>query len=149
MKMIHEKMTALTACTEFCVRFSEVDAMNIVWHGNYALYFEDAREAFGRKYNIGFDDIVNAGYAAPLVEMSFQYKQPLRYGQTAKVNVFYKNTDAAKIIFEYEIRDIETDAIMATGRSVQVFLDKQNQLVITNPQFYLEWKRKNGIMNNE
>ena len=145
MKKIIEERTALTAHTEFQVRFSEVDAMNIVWHGNYALYFEDAREAFGEKYCIGFHDIVNAGYAAPLVELSFNYKQPLLYGQKARVVVLYKNTDAAKVILEYEIRDIENNTLVATGRSVQVFLDKQNRLVITNPEFYLEWKRRNGL----
>jgi len=143
--MIVEEKTALTAHTEFHVRFSEVDSMNIVWHGNYALYFEDAREVFGAKYGISFHDIVKAGYAAPLVELSLKYKQPLQYGQTARVEVFYKNTAAAKVILEYEIRDIENNTLMATGRSVQVFIDKQNQLAITNPEFYLEWKRKNGL----
>ena len=133
------------ASAEFYVRFSEVDSMNIVWHGNYAFYFEDAREAFGNKYGIGVQDIIEAGYSAPLVEMSFNYKQPLLYGQKARADVFYKNTDAAKVIFEYEIRDIENNTLIATGRSVQVFLDKQNQLALTNPEFYLEWKRKNGL----
>jgi acyl-CoA thioester hydrolase len=147
MKKIHEKRTALTACTDFCVRFSEVDAMNIVWHGNYALYFEDAREAFGRKYKIDFNNIMKAGFHAPLVEMSCKYKQPLQYGQTARVEVFYVNTDAAKVILEYEIRTIESNSLVATARSVQVFLDKQNQLAITNPEFYLEWKTKNGLIN--
>jgi len=149
MRRIVEEKTTLTACTEFQVRFSEVDALNIVWHGNYALYFEDAREAFGVKYNIGFDNILKAGYTAPLIEMSFKYKQPLRYGQKARATVFYKKTDAAKVIFEYEIRDVESNVLVAIGRSVQVFVDKQNQLVITNPEFYLEWKKRNGLMNNE
>ena len=145
MKLIREKRTSLAACTEFCVRFSEVDSMNIVWHGNYALYFEDAREAFGAKYKIGFNDIMNAGYSAPLVELSVSYKQPLLYGQKAKVEVFYVNTDAAKVILEYEIRDFENNSLVATGRSVQVFVDEHKQLVIINPEFYLEWKSKNGL----
>ena len=42
----------LTASKEFDVRFSEVDAMNVVWHGAYPLYFEDAREAFGARYGL-------------------------------------------------------------------------------------------------
>lgn len=29
------------------VRFSDTDAMGVVWHGNYLRFFEDAREAFG------------------------------------------------------------------------------------------------------
>ena len=41
---------ALTNTTKTTVRFSEVDSMQVVWHGEYVRYFEDGREAFGRKY---------------------------------------------------------------------------------------------------
>ena len=34
---------------------------------------------------------------------------------------------------------------MATGRSVQVFMDKNYQLVWTSPQFYEDWKQLWGI----
>ena len=40
----------LTESKQILIRFSEVDSMSIVWHGSYVQYFEDAREAFGRKY---------------------------------------------------------------------------------------------------
>ena len=135
----------LKASKEIEVRFSEVDSMNIVWHGAYALYFEDARGAFGAKYGLGYLDIFGAGYYAPLVDLSFNYKQPLVYGQRARVDIVYKNTDAAKIIFEYEIRSVVDNSLIATGRSVQVFLDKQYQLVWTNPSFYEEWKIRHEI----
>ena len=36
------------------VRFSEVDSIKMVWHGNYITYMEDAREAFGRKYGLEY-----------------------------------------------------------------------------------------------
>ena len=39
---------------QFEVRFSEVDMMNVVWHGAYPLYLEDAREAFGEKYGLSY-----------------------------------------------------------------------------------------------
>ena len=52
----------LKASKEIDVRFSEVDSMNFVWHGAYALYFEDGREAFGAKYGLGYLDIFRAGY---------------------------------------------------------------------------------------
>ena len=45
-------MKNLFASKEIEVRFSEVDSMGIVWHGSYAKYFEDAREEFGKKYNL-------------------------------------------------------------------------------------------------
>ena len=135
----------LKASKEFQVRFSEVDSMNIVWHGSYALYFEDAREEFGKKFGIGYLDIFGNGFYAPLVDLRFQYKKPLTYGKTARIEITYRNTEAAKIIFDYEIFDTEDNSLIATGHSIQVFLDAEYQLVWNNPPFYEEWRRKNGV----
>ncbi|MDR1859553.1 MAG: acyl-CoA thioesterase [Bacteroidales bacterium] len=137
-------MTPLKASVEFAVRFSEVDSMNIVWHGSYALYFEDAREAFGRKYGIGYLDIFEQGFYAPLVDLKFSFKKPLIYGRTARVDIIFHNTPAAKILFDYEIYDLSDDSLIATGSSMQVFLDKDYRLVWANPPFYEQWKRKWG-----
>jgi acyl-CoA thioester hydrolase len=136
----------LTASKEIAIRFSEVDSMNIVWHGSYALYFEDAREAFGKKYGLGYLDIFGNGYYAPLIDLRFNYKKPLLYGHKARIDITYINTPAAKIIFDYEIFDTEDHSLIATGNSIQVFLDKQFQLIITNPPFYEEWKKNNSLM---
>jgi hypothetical protein len=32
--------------------------------------------------------------------------------------------------------------LVATGRSVQVFMDLKQELYITQPEFFLEWKKK-------
>lgn len=126
------------------IRFSEVDSMNVVWHGSYALYFEDAREAFGAKYGLEYMQYFEHGYFAPLVELTFHYKKPIVYGMHPRIDIVYCPTEAAKIVFEYEIHDTADESIIATGRSVQVFLDTKYQLVWDNPEFYLEWKRKWG-----
>ncbi len=145
-KQAEEYVAGLAASKEIDVRFSEVDSMNIVWHGSYALYFEDAREEFGRKYSLGYLDIFGNGFYAPLVDLSFSFKQPLVYGDRARVDIFYRNTQAAKIVFDYEIRSVADERLIATGRSVQVFLDKEYQLVWTNPEFYCDWKTKHGLL---
>jgi acyl-CoA thioester hydrolase len=120
--------------------------MNIVWHGSYALYFEDAREVFGKKYGLGYLDIFGNGYYAPLVDLRFSYKKPLIYGKKARIEIAFRNTEAAKIIFDYEIYDADDSSLIATGCSIQVFLDKQYQLVWTNPPFYEAWKQKWGLL---
>ena len=45
-----ERTAALTCRTPIRVRFSEVDSMQVVWHGEYMRYFEDGREDFGRRF---------------------------------------------------------------------------------------------------
>ena len=138
-------MPQLTATKEFSIRFSEVDSMNVAWHGSYALYFEDAREAFGEKYNLDYLTIYHNGYYAPLVELDFKFKRPMVYGMKPVVKITYVPTDSAKIVFEYEIRNTEDDTLIATGRSVQVFMDLNYQLVWMNPPFFEEWKKEQGV----
>jgi acyl-CoA thioester hydrolase len=136
----------LKASKEIDVRFSEVDSMNFVWHGAYALYFEDGREAFGAKYGLGYLDIFRQGYYAPLVDLKFSYKKPLVYGAKAQVDIVYRPTEAAKIVFDYRIAGLGDQSTIATGSSVQVFLDKDYQLVWGNPPFYEAWKQKMGLL---
>jgi len=135
----------LSAISPINVRFSEVDSMNVVWHGNYAMYFEDAREEFGRKYGLSYMLIHGHGYFAPLVDLSFSYKRPLLYGMKSEIAIFYRPTDSAKLVFDYEIRDPETSEIFVTGHSVQVFMNEQYQLSWVNPDFFEQWKKRWGI----
>ena len=135
-------MKELKATVPLNIRFSEVDSMNIVWHGSYVMYFEDAREAFGKKYGIAYLDIFGHGYYAPLVDLSFKYKSPITYDMKPEITITYKPVDAAKIVFDYEITNPENGEVLATGHSVQVFMDLNYQLVWVNPDFYDEWKKK-------
>ena len=86
--------------------------------------------------------IFGNGYYAPLVDLEFHYRKPIVYGMHPKIKITYRPTDAAKIIFDYEIRDTLDGSLLASGRSTQVFMDKQYQLVLYNPPFYEEWKQK-------
>ena len=132
----------LKASKKIEIRFSEVDMMQVVWHGAYALYFEDAREAFGAKYDLSYMGYVDHGYFAPIVEQTIQYKKPIRYGMKPRIDIIYRPTEAAKIVFDYEIVDTSDGSLIATGHSVQVFMDMQYNLVWENPEFYLEWKHR-------
>lgn len=137
---------ALICETKFQVRFSEVDAMKIVWHGDYAHYFEDGREAFGQKYSgIGYLDIYESGYLTPIVDMRIEYKSSLTIGDTAIVETRYIAHPGAKICFDYIIRKESDGTLIATGYTVQVFLNKQRELELISPDFYQNWKKKWGI----
>ena len=116
--------------------------MRVVWHGSYVKYLEDAREAFGQQYELEYRLIEDNGYYAPIVDLSIQYKLPLRYGMQPEITITYCPTESAKIVFEYEIRNTEDGSIIAIGRSVQVFMDRDYQLVWDTPAFYEEWKKR-------
>lgn len=125
------------------IRFQEVDSLGIVWHGHYVKYFEDGREAFGRRYGIGYLDIFSHGLTAPVVELKCDYKRSIRYGDRVRVRTVFEPVAAAKLIFHYEIYRGEEGELAARGRSVQVFLTASDQtLMLTNPPFFEAWKQK-------
>ena len=137
-------MNELKASKELEIRFSEVDSMGVVWHGSYPLYFEDARELFGKKYDLTYMGFFDQGCFAPIVELTFHYKKPIKYGMCPRIDIIYRPTEAAKIVFDYEIYDTEDESLIATGHSVQVFMNQQYQLIWENPEFYLQWKKRWG-----
>lgn len=139
-------MKILKATKEFEIRFSEVDSMKVVWHGSYPLYLEDAREHFGKEYGLGYSDYINNHYFAPIVEMNVKYKKPLIYGMKPRIDIIYRPTESAKVVFDYEIYDTADGSLLAVGHTVQVFMDMDYQLVLDNPPFYQAWKEKWNVI---
>jgi acyl-CoA thioester hydrolase len=130
---------------EIEVRFSEVDSLRMVWHGNYLRYFEDGREDLGKRYGLGYLEVYANGFVTPLVKSELDYKRPLRYGDTAIVETTFVNDPAAKLIFDYAIYNSKTGELVCTGRTVQVFLNTDGELQLNAPDFFLEWKKKIGF----
>ncbi len=137
----------LTAIAETVVRFNECDPLGIVWHANYLHFFEDGREAFTKKFNFDFLEFYNKGLAVPFVHASVDYKKTLSFRDKIKIEVTYVHSPAAKIIFEYKIVKEETNEIVCTGRTVQVFIDPvTKELHMTLPLFFIEWQKQVGLL---
>src|SRR5271154_5537655 len=137
----------LSERTEVLVRFNEADPLGIVWHGHYIRYFEDGREAFGNKYGIGYLDFYKKGYVVPIVSVQCDFKKSLRYGDRVIVETNFIPCEAAKIKFSFRLFNSKTNELVATGSSVQVFLDKTNSVLqLTNPSFFEEWKKEHALI---
>lgn len=141
-KNIIKNQKTISCETEIKVRFSEIDAMTIVWHGSYVKYFEDGREDFGEKYELGYMDIYSQGYMTPLVKLEMNYKKSLSYNDIAVVKTIFTDNPAAKIIFKYEIRKKTSNELIATAESIQVFVNKNRELELYPPNFFINWKKK-------
>lgn len=137
----------LSGTIEINVRFNEADPLGIVWHGHYIRYFEDGREAFGNEHGIGYLDFYKQGIIIPIVSIQCDYKRSLKYGEKVLVETTYVPCDAAKLKFEYRLYNSVTRHMVATGTSVQVFLDKESSsLQLINPPFFENWKKEQGFL---
>lgn len=125
------------------VRFQDVDAINVVWHGHYLSYFEFGREAFGEEFGLGYLDIKAGGLVAPVVHVSCDYLAPARYGDELTVITRLHPSDRAAIDLSYEVRRASDDILLAKGRTRQVFTDLEGNLVLNQPalmrRFHAQW----------
>jgi len=127
------------------VRFSEVDALGIVWHGNYVKYLEDGRESFGRRYGLGYQDIYDAGLRTPIVKLDIDYKLQVGYGESVIIETTHVDVPAAKIVFNYRILRESDGEVVLTATTTQVFLNKHGELELTFPDFYIRWREQHGL----
>ena len=128
------------------VRFSDTDAMGVVWHGNYLRFFEDAREAFGIKYGLTYLDVYHRGFFTPIVKSSVEHKSPINYGEEVVAIAKFHPTPSAKIIFDFEIFNKTTKKLSAKGHTTQVFLSVvEREMELVKPPFYVEWENSLGI----
>ncbi len=128
---------------ELAVRFSETDAMGVVWHGNYLKFMEDAREEFGRQFKMEYLDVYGHGFFIPIVNSNINHKASVYYGQKVGITVKLEFRDAAKIIFHYDIYNLDTKELAAVGTTTQVFLHEKTRILeLSKPEFYKEWENK-------
>lgn len=131
----------LKASLDLAVRFSETDAMGVVWHGNYLKFFEDAREKLTEEFGMSHLDVFKKGFFTPIVKTELTYKASIFYGERLRVNVVLEQHDAAKIVFKYEVINLSTEQIATTGMTMQVFMNaKDRTLELAKPAFYEEWE---------
>lgn len=140
-------MQEISLTSEVRIRFAEVDPLGIVWHGNYIQYFEDGREAFGRHHGISYLDQKAHNFSTPIVESHCEHKLPLTYGDVASIKTTYVDSEAAKMVFKYEVMNPKGQ-VVCTGRTVQVFVELHGELSLIIPEFFKKWKQKVGLLND-
>jgi acyl-CoA thioester hydrolase len=122
---------------ELRVRYGETDQMGVVYHGNYAQYFEVGRVEWLRKFGVSYKQMEESGIMLPVISLDIKYKKSARYDDLIKVKTQLVKTPSATIEFKYEIVN-ETNEILATGNTTLVFIDINRNRPTRCPQYLLD-----------
>jgi len=101
------------------VQFYDLDPMQVVWHGNYARYFEQARCELMDSIGYSFREMEESGYLWPIVDMRIKYVRPLRFGQKLAVTAVITEFEN-RLKIDYRIRDRETGETLTKATTIQV-----------------------------
>ncbi|MFK7048670.1 MULTISPECIES: thioesterase family protein [Flavobacterium] len=118
------------------VRYAETDQMGVVYHGNYAQYFEMGRVEWLRSLGVSYKWMEETGVMLPLVSLSMNYKKPARYDDLLTIRTIFKSQTSVKLEFDYEIYN-ESEELLTTANTILVFVDAKSGKPITPPE-YLE-----------
>ena len=120
--------------TQIRVRYSETDQMRVVYHGNYAQYFEIGRVEWLRNKGISYKWMEDNGIMLPVVSLTMNYKKSARYDELLTLKTILKNRTAVKIEFDYELYN-ESEELLTTGNSILVFVDMKTGKPVSPPQY--------------
>lgn len=123
--------------TEIRVRYGETDQMGVVYHGNYAQYFEVGRVEWLRKLGVSYKQMEDSGIMLPVISLSVKFKKSARYDDLIKVKTQLVKTPSATIEFNYEITN-EKNELLATGNTSLVFIDINRNRPTRCPEYLLD-----------
>jgi acyl-CoA thioester hydrolase len=119
------------------VRYSETDQMGVVYHGNYAQYFEMGRVEWLRNMGVSYKWMEEHGVMLPVVSLTMNYKKPARYDDLITVKTIFKSQTSVKIEFDYEIFN-ENQELLTIAHSVLVFVDMKTGRPMLPPSYVLD-----------
>jgi len=127
-----------TTDTIIRVRYGETDQMKVVYHGNYALYFETARTETVRQLGLSYKDMEAMDLLMPVVEMESRFLRPAYYDDLLTVRLTLKELPTGhRIEFFHEVYN-EKKKLLATGRVVLFFMKGSTMQKSTIPELLNE-----------
>lgn len=120
------------------IYFYDVDAMQVVWHGNYPRFLEIARSALMDKLDYNYSQMVESGYMWPIIDMRLKYVRPIVLNQTIIVEaelIEFEN----RLVVNYHIYDETTNVVLTKATTIQVAVKIGNtSMELESPKEFIE-----------
>ena len=128
--------------TKIKVRYAETDQMGIVHHSNHYVYFETAREDFILGAGIRYIDMENQGVMMPLAETQCRYYEGAKYADELIVETTLEELSPVKVTLQYDVIRERDGKLLARGKTVQAFVDKDTFRIVNLKKKYPElWEK--------
>ena len=74
--------------------------------------------------------------------MHVRHLAPLGMNDVAVIHTTYVRKPGARLDFKYQIFRQSDGVLCCEGTTTQLFIDPQGQLMIEEPQYFTDWKKK-------
>jgi acyl-CoA thioester hydrolase len=123
-----------TSETKIRVRYAETDQMNVVYHGNYAQYFEVGRVESIRQLGLSYKDVEASGIIMPVIDWTAKFIRPAHYDDLLTIRTTVKQWPVDyRIEFQQEVFN-EEGKLLTTGKVLLYFLKAGSMEKTTMPE---------------
>jgi acyl-CoA thioester hydrolase len=127
------KQSAISAQVSGEIAFHDVDLAQVVWHGHYLKYLENARWAVMRSIGFDLQDMLDSGYLWPIVDLHVRYIRTARFGDRLNVRASLIEWEQ-RLAINYLVTDAANGARVARAQTVQVAVrPPDNELLFAMP----------------
>ena len=124
--------------TEILVPFFDVDTMNVVWHGHYVKYLEVARCALLDQIGHNYTQMLESGYAWPVIDMQLRYVRGAVFGQTINVRASLVEWEN-RLKVNYLITDLTSGERLTRASTVQVAVEiASREMQLASPKVFTD-----------
>jgi acyl-CoA thioester hydrolase len=113
--------------TPLRVRYSETDAMGVVYHANYIVWFEIGRTEWCRAAGLPYREMEDAGLRILVVSVDCKFRRSARYDDPIRVRAAMTELSSRGCAFGYEILGGDGTRL-ADGSTRHVFADSEGRL---------------------
>jgi len=124
---------SVSARTRIRPRYGETDQMGVIYHANYVVWFNEARDALLGSMGIDLPLLEQTGYRFPVTELSCKYVKSVRYGDEVVVHAAMRIESVARMRVDYEVFTGSGGALMARGSTVSVVTRPDGRLLLRWP----------------
>lgn len=128
-----------TVHTTFHVRYAETDAMGIVHHSAYVVWFEEARSALMRVQGTSYAQFEADGVSLAVSGLEMRFIAPAKYDQLITVECRLTEVKSRKMTFEYTVFNAETGQKLTTGITRHICINRDGMTVRIPPQWIERW----------
>ena len=111
--------------TTLRVRYAETDAMGVVYHANYLVWFEVGRGDYFRACGQDYGEWEKRGYYLPVSEAHARYHAPAHYGDSVIVRTWLEEVRSRSVTLGYEVVDAASRARLVTGWTKHICMDRE------------------------
>ena len=120
------------------VAFHDVDLAQVMWHGHYLRYLENARWALMRRLDFDLATMLASGFLWPIVDLRVKYVRTASFEDRLNVRASLVEWEQ-RMVINYLITDERDGGRVARAQTTQVAVRADNkELQLTLPRAFIE-----------